>query len=183
MVPERSWGHWHLQAVPRALSPVPPSLWCPCPPVWLPPPQGMLRDARHRQRCCSHPGDTGDTASPYVPCVCPLPGATIPHGTGMGFAPHGSHWAGCSGQDAAPLMFRGRRAEGTVLCPGGVSDVPYWSHSICFSLALSADMRDRYGFSGHSHCAAPFTDGRGGLVACEGGTAAGHGAIGVPGGG
>lgn len=155
-------------SLPSCVAPTAPrnAEGCPTPPEMLFPPWG-------------HQGHR----STYVPCVCPLPGATIPHGTGMGFAPHGSHWAGCSGQDAAPLMFRGRRAEGTVLCPGGVSDVPYWSHSICFSLALSADMRDRCGFSGHSHCAAPFTDGRGGLVACEGGTAAGHGAIGVPGGG
>lgn len=133
----------------------------------------------------SPPWDTGDTTSPHVPCMCPLLEATIPRGTGVGCAPHGSHWVGCSGQDVSLVMFRGMGAAGTVLCPGGVSDVPYWSHSICFSLALSADMRDRCGFSGHSHRAAPFADrcGGGGLMAWWGGTAAGHGAVGVPGGG
>lgn len=49
--------------------------------------------------------------------------------------------------------------EGGCRCPGGVSDGPCWSHYISFSLVLSVDMRDRQGFSGHSHCVAAFPDG------------------------
>lgn len=59
-----------------------------------------------------------------------------------------------------PLVSASQRAgEGGGRRPGGVSDGPCWSHYISFSLVLSADMRDRQGFSGRSHCVAAFPDG------------------------
>ncbi|KAI6076879.1 hypothetical protein LUU34_00450500 [Aix galericulata] len=156
--------------VPSAAGPTPSCLWggshsppgnargCSAPPgINL---RGLTRP--------HHPGDTwgrpppvcqllgSDTGRGMPPCH-PTP---CPRGTAVGCAPR---WLpprrDAAGQDAAPAACRGRGAAGACSAPGGVSDVPYWSHYISFSLALSADMRDRRGFSGRSRRAAPLADG------------------------
>lgn len=188
----RAGGHGHHH-VPRPQRCCP--RWVPAPVVAATAPrqsQAMLSPTRDEPAGPNPPsppwGHLG-TASPCVPCVCKLPGSDTgrgmppchptpcPHGTGVGCAPR---WLpprrAAAGQDAAPAACRGRGAAGACSAPGGVSDVPYWSHYISFSLALSADMRDRRGFSGRSHRAAPLADGwRGWGGGCRGCCSAGGG--------
>lgn len=153
------------------MSPVLLSPWGPCLGAWhLQPPRDMCAALSHPH----HPGDTGEIQPPCA-CAHSRMGASVIRrdtppchpavSPGHGHAPHPSPCIpaapqGVGGQDVSPgRCLAAWWGGGAADTPAGMSDGPCWSHYISFSLALSADMRDRHGFSKRSQCAAALPDG------------------------